>query len=155
MLTHFEVKTATFWDVISMPHLHRLCTLLGVTSHRAAVFTVTIVTTEISHFESSPSFIFLYFLPLSMASLKSLQYSSILHGVSSLPGTGYVTRLGLQFVSTIPTLGMHILEHSVTATCCVRTVLSVFRNIHRSGNRVTAPYCICALVKRPPRQYLV
>ncbi|KAL2719427.1 hypothetical protein V1478_010889 [Vespula squamosa] len=24
------------------------------------------------------------------------------HGVSSLPGTGYVIRLGLQFVSTIP-----------------------------------------------------
>jgi len=43
MLTHFEVKMAASWDMISLPHLQRLSTLLGITSHRAAVFTVTTV----------------------------------------------------------------------------------------------------------------
>lgn len=109
----------------------------------------------LTHFDSSTWFNFLYSLPLFIASLNSLQYSSTAHGVSSFPGTGYVTRLGLQFVSTMPTVGMHILAQSLTAVCCVRIVVSVFKNMHRSGNRVTAPKCISALVSMPPLQYLV
>jgi len=77
------------------------------------------------------------------------------HGESSFPGTGYVIRFGLQFVSTIPTLGMHIFAACLTAMCSVMTVSRVLRKMHRSGNRVVALNRFLESGNSPYRQYLV
>lgn len=77
------------------------------------------------------------------------------HGESSFPGTGYVIRFGLQFVSTIPTLGMHIFAECLTAGCSARTVSRVLRKMQRSGSRVMALNWFFEFGNSPNRQYLV
>lgn len=91
-------------------------------------------------------------LPLRIASLNREQYSSIAQRESSFPGTGYVMRFGLQFVSTMPTVGMHILAACFTAVCSAMTVSSVLRKMHRSGSRVIVLYIFFEFGNRPPRQ---
>lgn len=91
-------------------------------------------------------------LPLKIACLNKLQYNSIAAGESSLPGTGYVIKFGLQLESTIPMVGIAIFAASLTAECWIRTLFSVLKKMHRSGNRVTALNCTLALVKIPPLQ---
>lgn len=96
-----------------------------------------------------------FFFPLNIASLNNLQYKAIASGVSSFPGTGYVIKFGLQFESTIPIVAIFIFAESLIAVCCSKTLFCVFRKMHKSGNRVTAPNCLLAFVKIPPRQNFV
>lgn len=76
-------------------------------------------------------------------------------GESSFPGTGYVTKFGLQLESTTPTVAIPIFAESRTPVCCLNTSFSVFKKMHRSGSRVTAPNCFVAFVNTPPRHALV
>ena len=83
------------------------------------------------------------------ASLNNWQYSSMAHGVSSLPGTGYVISRGSQLESTMPILGMFNFAVSVTAACVSKILFSVDTNMTISGSRVTAPNLDRELVKVP------
>lgn len=93
--------------------------------------------------------------PRKIADLNNLQYSSTVAAVSSLPGTGYVSKFGLQFESTIPTVGIPIFAESRMPVCCNSTSFMVFKNMQKSGRRVTAPNCLSAFVNIPPRHLRV
>lgn len=91
-------------------------------------------------------------LPLSIAALNNLQYSWTDAALSSLPGTGYVTKLGLQFVSTTATVGINIFAASLMAVCWLMTLFMVCKAMMRSGSRVTHPNWTVELVSTPPCQ---
>ena len=85
------------------------------------------------------------------ASLNNRQYNSMAHGVSSLPGTGYVISRGSQLESKMPMLGMFNFAVSVTASWVSKILFSVETNTTISGSRVTAPNFDRELVKVPDR----
>lgn len=91
---------------------HKLYTLQNYMIH--ILGTQYTIRKQINYNQSSS---FLFSFPLKIAFLNKSQYNFTAEGVSSFPGTGYVIRFGLQFVSTIPTVGINIFAASLTAVC--------------------------------------
>lgn len=102
---------------------------------------------------------FLIDLAFRITFLNKSQYSVTALGVSSLPGIGYVTKLGLASVSTIAIVGINIFAASDRTLCCplllLEVLLKVLSTMHKSGNLVSDLNILDEFVNMPLRQYLV